>query len=60
METGRGDTKCAEYNNITTLNFSSKNLSRSFSFNCVFPENANQEEVFSTCSVNVNKFLSRN
>ena len=54
LETGRGDTKCVEYTNLQTLHFHNKNINKNYSFNCVFHENASQEELFTTCSINVN------
>jgi hypothetical protein len=53
LEIGRGDSKCLEYSNLQTLHFLNKNISKNYSFNCVFHENATQEEVFATCSINV-------
>jgi hypothetical protein len=58
MEQGRGDSKCVEYSNISSLNFKNKNISRNCSYNVVFGEGANQEDLFYTCSVNV-KYLNK-
>jgi hypothetical protein len=53
LESGRGDTKCVEFSNLQTLHFHSKNINKNYSFNCVFHENSAQEEVFTTCGINV-------
>jgi kinesin family protein 12 len=57
LETGRGDNKCVEYANLQTLHFQSKNISKNYSFNCVFNENTSQEEMFVTCGINVTNIL---
>lgn len=53
LELGRGDSKCVEFSNLQTLHFHSKNISKNYSFNCVFHENTTQEELFTTCAINV-------
>jgi hypothetical protein len=52
-ETGRGDNKCVEYSNSTTVLFKNKNIMRHYNYNISFGEGATQEDVFYSCSINV-------
>lgn len=54
-EQGRGDGKCVEYINSSSLQLKNKNINKSYSFNIVFGDGASQEDVFYSCSVNVSQ-----
>ena len=53
MEQGRGDIKCVEYLNNTTILFKNKNITRNYTFGGAFGEGISQEELFFSCSLNV-------
>jgi hypothetical protein len=57
METGRGDSKCAETNNNQIV-FRNKNISRNYGFNNVFGESTTQEEIFFNSNMNVYSLLN--
>jgi hypothetical protein len=52
-EIGRGDAKCVEYTNSSTVLFKNKNIQRHYNYNISFGEGATQEDVFYSCSINV-------
>jgi hypothetical protein len=60
METSRDDLKCIEESNNTKLHFQNKNINRTYSYNYIFGEKSNQEDVFYSCSMNVIKFNLEN
>jgi len=55
LEISRGDSKCIDLANPQMIYFKNKNISRNFSFDCIFGENSSQEEVFQNSQMNVIK-----
>lgn len=54
-ETGRRDSKAVEVVSNNTINVKNKNINRDYNYNHCFNESATQEDVFNTCSINVNR-----
>ena len=52
-EQGRGDTKCVDYVNSSTILFKNKNITRNYAYNIAFGEGQTQEDLFYSCSLNV-------
>jgi hypothetical protein len=55
-ESSRGDSRCLDYVNSSTVTFKNKGISRNYSYNMIFGEGESQEDLFYSLSLNVSYF----
>ena len=57
-EQARGDSKCVDYQNSSTISFKNKSMHRNYQYNISYGEGSSQEDIFYGCSINVNKIIT--